>query len=87
MFLFTSLCEHVGKGHMVSPLGLPCEHGLGDTERLWFPQPCPRVSSPGDLWSACIFVPPPPQLLFYKFPNKGDFSSNTENLVFPQEYT
>lgn len=41
-----------------------------------------QVLHPGYPWWCALL----PQVLVCKFPNQRDFSSNTENLVFPQEY-
>lgn len=83
MFLFTSLCECRRAG-VISPLGSILKSHLEAPGSAIPGSSC--LVSLGLSWCS-VSLSTCTQLLFHKFPNEGDFSSNTEVLVFPQEYT
>lgn len=87
MFLFTSLSEYRGEGMELAHYTEPhSEEQLGDiSEASVSPNHRPGSSCLVIFGYACFLVSP--QISFHKLSNKGDFSSNTEDLVFPQEYT
>ena len=87
VFPFTPLCEHTRKRHGEHSRA-PREDGPEDTLQARVHSATAHVlhSWLSLLLLAFVLSPPPPsQILFHRFPHKGDFRSNNENLGFPQE--
>lgn len=88
MFLFTRLCESTSRRYTENT-PRPVKMGPEACQRLWFTQPQPGLFSPGLSLVLLSFLSPPPlpshQVLFHKFPNKGDFRSHGEDSVFPHD--